>query len=191
MTEEQYNQLLESFAYLEARKTKGVLEHVAIIKEIIEPSLERIKKRIDNQKIGLNGRYLDKDPLNRMSKTYGFLTDVKSDLLGATEDLKYFEREVQDIFHAFELLALGEDEINEYGHKLIENRKKRRSAKETIEILTPLHNLLETDFGREFLKHLPKVREEMKKSIEVRKELTYKPREMTSLQEAFKKAKGV
>lgn len=191
MTEEQYNQLLESFEYLEARKTKGVLEHVAIIKEIIEPSLERIKKRIDNQKIGLNGRYLDKDPLNRMSKTYGFLTDVKSDLLGATEDLKYFEREVQDIFHAFELLALGEDEINEYGHKLIENRKKRRSAKETIEILTPLHNLLETDFGREFLKHLPKVREEMKKSIEVRKELTYKPREMTSLQEAFKKAKGV
>ena len=56
----------------------------------------------------------------------------------ATEDQKYYEDKTQDLLHELELVKHSYHEQAKIAREMADIRKKRRDAKELIELLTPL-----------------------------------------------------
>lgn len=69
----------------------------------------------------------------------------------AMADLEYWDARTQDILHDLELVEHTDTEIVSLGLQLREARRCRRAAKDAIEELTPLAELLENTFARKYL----------------------------------------
>lgn len=67
------------------------------------------------------------------------LRDAESALSSAQTELKHCDDRTQDILHDLELNDHTYHERGKLTNELVDIRKRRRVAKDTIEILTPLH----------------------------------------------------
>ena len=89
------------------------------------------------------------------------LRDAESALSMAHTELKQCDDKTQDILHDLELNEHTYHERGKLTNELVEIRKRRRVAKDTIEILTPLHEWASTQSHA--LRQLESVLGEMRK----------------------------
>ncbi|MGN7169289.1 hypothetical protein ACTHSJ_25830 [Paenibacillus cellulositrophicus] len=73
---------------------------------------------------------------------YNAACDIRKAYDEAANQLKYFDNEYNDLTHALELTDFGTDKGHKLALQLQANRKNRRRAKEQIECLQPLRDLL-------------------------------------------------
>lgn len=74
-----------------------------------------------------------------LTDALGRLRDAETDFSSAQTELKYCDDRTQDILHDLELNEHTYHERGKLTTELVDIRKRRRVAKDTIEILTPLH----------------------------------------------------
>lgn len=160
-------------------------EELFKVKEIISEIVSVSKERIARDNIGLGDHpYARFDPFKETSKVISAINNSMIFLNQAEEDLKYLDRQSQDILHAIELLNNSDEELFDLAKELMLNRRERRKCKDFIEQVRPLAEALE---GRRdsVLKSLRKASGEIAKVQQHQQTRKYTVREKTTLQEAF------
>ena len=97
----------------------------------------------------------------QLSQCLAHLREAESALSSMQTELKYCDDRTQDILHDLELNEHTYHERGKLTNELIDIRKRRRVAKDTIEILTPLHEWANTQSRA--LRQLESVLGEMRK----------------------------
>ncbi|MNV38895.1 hypothetical protein D3C71_1304580 [compost metagenome] len=78
---------------------------------------------------------------------YSAIQSVRDGYLSASEKLKYFDDEYNDLTHALELTKFDREGGHQLAQPLQTNRINRRRAKEEKELIQPLYDLLRAHNG--------------------------------------------
>ena len=73
-----------------------------------------------------------------IERIFDILNDAKLNYQKAQDEMTYCDRRQQDLLHEIELVTHGRREIANIGIELAEIRRRRRVAKNTIELLAPV-----------------------------------------------------
>lgn len=92
------------------------------------------------------------------------------------EEVNRLEKLTQDYLHALELSGAAYKERAKIATKLAEARKMRRASKDTVAILTPLVEFLDTDRGKDMMNMMREVLGKTRKVEEQLSRRTYRNR---------------
>lgn len=103
-------------------------------------------------------------PLNKqLAKIRKFFTALDKDYEWAYEQVGLKDKEKCDIEHELELSDMPYREACKWGTKLRNVLKERRVSKDTVELLEPLHEFVESDVYRSFFKGLETLQGQIRK----------------------------
>lgn len=106
--------------------------------------------------------------------------EAKQDYEWNKEEINRLDRLTQDYLHKLELEGLSYGERAKIATKLSKCRQQRRASKDTVEILTPFIEFIDSEKGRQMMNL---VRETLGKTRKVEERMntrTYRYRELTT-----------
>ncbi|EJS62000.1 hypothetical protein ICU_05168 [Bacillus cereus BAG2X1-1] len=171
------------------RMTTKAKEDIKAVVEMLAENLRRYETRDSAKELGLQTCYNDQSISRDIQRATRVLQTHPAQYDIAADDLKKLQAMQEDILHALELLNEDEDQLMKYMKDLINVRKQRRAAKDYLEIANPLKKLVNKypNIGKDLNQCLKSVRE----IEEFHKKRIYTPRELTAMEEAFKKLEVV
>lgn len=119
------------------------------------------------------------DPLTMTSQLIAAFQTVREAVEKAEIDQEYCDREYNDLTHALELINFNGVEGFKLAKQMKDNRVRRRDAKNLIEQLQPLHELMNRH--QSFFKDLKKVHAQIETTIHSQQKRTYTPRVRTDI----------
>ncbi|MEY9097022.1 hypothetical protein [Paenibacillus sp. RC84] len=125
-------------------------------------------------------------PREIANQLINLLKDVKGIYEQNENDDKYLNNEYTDLTHALEFLELDEENGPELLKQLQSNRRMRRMAKETNELLQPLYELATNPKGP--FAELDRVLKKIQEVERFQSNRKYTARARTDMQEAFNRA---
>lgn len=105
-----------------------------------------------------------------------FLWDAQSRYNIARDELNQANNETQDILHQLELFENSYHKIAALGKKLRAVRRRRRTAKDTVEVLEPIIVWANRQDNRELLKRLEQLLGEVRKIEKSKENRMYIPK---------------
>lgn len=90
----------------------------------------------------------------QISSFLNFLTQVQKDYLWNFEQQQKLEKLTQDYLHKLELEKLTSKEQGKIGVQLAKIRKQRREHKDSVELLTPIIEFIDSDIGKKLKNQL-------------------------------------
>lgn len=111
-----------------------------------------------------------------ISATCKLLDDAQKDYQWNSDKVVEMDRLTQDYLHKLELGDLKYEERAKVATQLARCRQERREHKDTVQILEPLVQYLETDRGKQLLNHLREVLGKTRKAEERMENRVYFPR---------------
>ncbi|MRS25876.1 hypothetical protein [Bacillus sp. RIT694] len=167
------------------KMTSKAKEDIQEVIDMMNEVLEKQQVRDRAGELGLqtfyNKAYIEKDLMNSMN---AFCSHPKGYEM-ACDDLKKMQGMQEDILHMLELFEDDDETLMNHMKDLVVIRKQRRLAKDYMELTKPIKVLISKypNIGKELKQCLKNVRE-VQEQIRTRK---YTPRELTAMEEAFKK----
>lgn len=171
---------------LERYEYPFIKQKVTRIKEVFQPIFDNEKDKEFKRARNLKWSWAKFSPLSNCQITLSTLNGVNGFYQEAKNEVVAYERETQDILHAIELTDLSDSELMELMNRLREIRRYRRKAKDFIIVIEPLLHFSEQN--KRMIKELGKVHKEIQSNITKLENRIYTPREITTLEEAFKQA---
>lgn len=174
-----------SLGKMNSKAKEDIQEVIDMVNEVLEK--QQIRDRASE--LGLqtfyNKTFIEKDLMNSMN---AFCNHPKGYEM-ACDDLKKMQGMQEDILHILELFDGDDDTLVKHMKDLVVIRKQRRLAKDYMELTKPIKVLISKypNIGKEIKQCLKSVRE-VQEQIRTRK---YTPRELTAMEEAFKKLEVV
>ncbi|MFP3415037.1 hypothetical protein SB773_26270 [Bacillus sp. SIMBA_074] len=171
------------------RMTTKAKEDIKAVVDMLTENLRRYETRDNAKELGLQTCYNNPSISRDIQRAVRVLQTHPAQYDIATDDLKKLQAMQEDILHALELLDEDEKQLMKYTKDLINVRKQRRAAKDYLEIATPLKKLANKypNIGKDLNQCLKNARE----IEEFHKKRIYTPRELTAIEEAFKKLEVV
>lgn len=118
--------------------------------------------------------YIEREASERLSEFLSFLRESEDNLRMAIEEMEQTGAETQDILHRLELYDDKHHAVAALGKKMRTVRRRRRVAKDTVELLTPLVEW--AGENKDFLSGLQRVLGELRKIERRQQNRTYLPR---------------
>lgn len=106
------------------------------------------------------------------------VTEAKSDYDWNKEEIKRLERLTQDYLHQLELGDLSYHERAKVATQLSECRKLRRASKDTVEILEPFIEFIDSDKGRQTMNLMRDALGKTRKAEKYMENRTYRFKEL-------------
>lgn len=160
----------------------------ARLKELFHPIADNERKKEFRQQRNLKWSWSKFDPRQKIQQATDCLSGIINHYEEAKAEIDTYQKETQDILHAIELTELTDEELTDYMKRLREIRKYRRIAKNFVEVAEPLYHVALAN--KNVVKELGKASGEIQRIVTTIESRTYRPRVITSLEEAFTKAKS-